>query len=85
MSKGLIPSYSQGLLSEGDGKLYFTDNLKYINIMITEISSWNHYTILRVKVNKKDLEPIWWKGKGYNEWSTTKTIVPKNIKVYSES
>ena len=84
LKRGIIPSYRKGLLSCEDNLTYLTPSLTYIKIIAEEIALWKHYTIFKVCVLKKDLKLLWWKGKGFKEWTTTKPISPDRISVFKQ-
>jgi hypothetical protein len=79
---GLIPGYGKGLMTNKDHKTYLTNSLKYINIMANDIAKWDKYVVFKVDIDMSECELIWWPGKGFKEWTTTKPIKPENISVY---
>ena len=83
MKIGIAPSYkNNGLMSKRDKKTYLTNSLKYIKIMAEDIAHWEQYVILKVDADMDKLTLIWWKGKGYKEWTTNNIIEPSRIKVF---
>jgi hypothetical protein len=82
LKDGLIPSHSYGLMNIKDNKSYFTDSLKYMDIMAKDILSIDEYCILKIMVRNYSFVPIWWEGKKYHEWSTKNRIKPEDISVF---
>ena len=82
LKNGLIPSHSYGLMNRKDGKSYFTDSLKYMDIMARDILSIDEYCILKIMVQNYFFVPIWWKGKRYHEWFTKNKINSKDISIF---
>jgi len=78
LENGLLPKQQKGLMSKSDGLVYLTDSQKYIKIMARDIAEVDEYAVITVDTLDVQLSPVWWKGKGYHEW-TTSAVEPSKI------